>query len=171
MERKPTPPRLALLVDADPDMRRIVRPLLAPFGLEVIQSRTSVAALDLLQRLPERFRVAIVSLEMPDLSGTVVIETIGLFRTGVATLCLTSAERPTIGAGGGLCLSKPPRTDELRAQLVDALAGASNSLAAARAIPPDALERARASFAASGSLLDAARELARGRPEESAGDW
>jgi CheY-like chemotaxis protein len=159
---------LALLIDPESATRSLTRPLLLPYGLEVIQARSSMAALELLQRLPQRFRLAIVSLEMPDLSGAVLLETLRLFRPGLATLCMSAAER--VSAGAGSCLPKPFRADELQSQIAEALAGKlSPPLGAAAS--SDAVARATAAFAGTASLLEAARELARGMPDEAAWGW
>jgi CheY-like chemotaxis protein len=162
--------RLVLLVDPDPATRLIVRPLLIRYGLELVQARTTVAALELLQRMPDRFRMAVVCLEMPVLSGSLLIETLRLFRPALPVVCLKAGERSAVGAGTGNCLAKPVRADELRAQLEDALAGES-SVSPAATVTPAALARAQAEFAVSGNLLEAARELARGMPGETASGW
>jgi DNA-binding response OmpR family regulator len=163
-------PRLVLLIDADLVTREVVRPLLAPKGLELVQARTSVAGLEILQRLPERFRLAIVNLEMPGLSGVALIETLRLCRPDLPVVCLTAAESAAVASAGGDCLSKPVQPAELRAQVENALAGVLES-AARVAVDPEALARAWAAFEASGSLLDAARELSRGLPGEAASEW
>ena len=162
--------RLVLLVDPDPATRLTVRPLLIRYGLELIQARTTVAALELLQRMPERFRMAVVCLEMPVLSGSLLIETLRLFRPSLPVVCLTAAEQSAVGAAMGNCLPKPVRPDELRAQLEDALAGVGSAFSAAT-VTPAAVARAQAEFAVSGNLLEAARELARGMPGEAASGW
>jgi DNA-binding response OmpR family regulator len=160
--------RLVLLIDSDPATRQAVRPLLLANNLELVQARTSVSALDLLQRFPDRFRLALVSLEMSGLSGTVLLETLRLFRPALAVLCLTAAA--AVAAGNGNCLSKPVSPADLRAQLEEALTGSVKSSTGA-AVTPEAVARARASFAISGNLLEAARELARGMPGGRASGW
>jgi len=161
---------LALLIDADPTMRSQVRPVLEDAGLEIIHARSSVAALELLQRMRERFRLVLVSMEMPGLPGLVLLETLRLFRPHLSVLCLTRADAAGVGAAEPNCLPKPLRQDELRARLAEALAG-TNGSAAGQPIDPEALARARATFAASGSLLDAARELARALPGTTTDGW
>jgi len=161
-------PKLALLIDSEPSTRSIVGSLLAANGLELVQAREGVAGLEILQRLPERFRLAIVSLEMPGLSGTVIIETLRLFRPELPIVCLASAE-PAAAAEGGGCVTKPVRAHVLRAQLADALAGGTPPSLVG--IPGEAIARAKARFASCQSLLEAARELARGLPGEEALGW
>jgi CheY-like chemotaxis protein len=164
------PGRLVLLVDPDPATRLTVRPLLIRFGLELIQARSTVAGLELLQRMPEHFRLAVICIEMPGPSGALLIETLRLFRPSLPVVCLTAAERAGVGAANGNCLSKPVRPDDLRAQREDALAGNSGAAPAA-SVTPAAVARAKAEFALSRNLLEVARELARGMPGETASGW
>jgi CheY-like chemotaxis protein len=163
-------PKLVLLIDADPTTRDVVRPLLAPRGLEVVQARNSVAGLEILQRLPGRFRLAMINVEMPGLSGAVLIETLRLCRPGLPVMCLSSTERAAVATASSNCLSKPVQPAELRAQVEDALAGIHQSVTAV-AVDPEALARAKAAFEASGNLLDAAHELSRGMPSEPPSGW
>jgi DNA-binding response OmpR family regulator len=158
---------LVLLVDAGQETREVVQGSLARHGLQLVQTRSTLAALDLLQRLPKRFRLVIVNLEMPGLSGRVLLETLRLFRPELPVLCLSArgALVPT-----GACLSTPVQPDELRARLDEAVAGVEVE-SIRFDITPEAEARARASFTVAGNLLDAARELARGIPGESASDW
>jgi CheY-like chemotaxis protein len=160
------PTSLLLLIDEDPITRNVLRPVVRPYGLEIVQARASIAALELLQRVAEHFRLAVVSLEMPGLSGAVLLETFRIFLPGLATVCLTAGT--AVGGDGG-CLAKPPRSDELRARIAEVLAGepVPSSIAA---VTPEVVARARNAFALSASLLDAAREVARGMPGESAID-
>jgi DNA-binding response OmpR family regulator len=163
-------PKLVLLIDADPTTRDAVRPHLAARGLEVVQARNSVAGLEILQRLPDRFRLAIINLEMPGLSGAVLIETLRLCRPGLPVMCMKATEPTAVAAASSNCLSKPLRPAELGAQIEDALAGIHQSVTAI-VVDPEALARARAAFESSGSMLDAARELARGIPSEPPSEW
>jgi len=99
---------------------------------------------------------------MPGLSGAVLLETFRIFLPGLATVCLTAGS--TVGGSG--CLAKPPRSDELRVRIAEMLAG--QPLPPVAAVGPDVVARARSAFALSASLLDAAREVARGMPGEPA---
>lgn len=159
--------RFVLLIDADAATRAAMRPLLPRYGLELVQARTSVAAIDLLQRMPANFRMAVVSLDMPGISGAVLIETLRVFRPELALVCVSDGTAALVGANS--CLAKPVNGPELRAQIEDALAGKPASPVPAAS--PEAIARAQAAFADSGSLLDAARELARGMPGEPASGW
>lgn len=164
------PARLVLLIDVDPVTRNVVRPLLAPKGLELIQARNSVAGLEILQRLPGRFRLVIVNLEMPGLSGAVLLETLRVCCPALPVVCLTLAERAAVASGDSDCLEKPFHPAELRAQVEDALAGLRESVARV-SVDAETLARARSAFAATGSLLDAAREIGRCLPGESSNGW
>jgi CheY-like chemotaxis protein len=166
--QQPTPPSrrtFALLIDADPASRELLRSLLPPM-LQLIQSRTGASGLDLLQRVPDRFGLALVSLGLPGLPGAVVIDTIRLFRPAIPVVCLTDGLDPVASAGS--CLSKDAAVAELRAQLNGVLVTSGTSwsgpAASARAV-----EQARAAYVLSVDLTVAARELARGMPRDRAG--
>jgi CheY-like chemotaxis protein len=161
--------RLVLLIDADPATRQVVGPLLGSSGLELIQARDSLAGLEILQRLPERFRLAIVSLEMPGLSGAVLIATLQVFRPELPVVCLTGAEPIPVEASSG-CVAKPLQPDQLRGRVAAALGGSARPVMDLR-IASEIVERARRAFARSQSLVDAAEEIARGIPGETVEGW
>ena len=156
---------LVLLVDEDPITRDLLRPLLRPHGLEVVQARATVAALELLQRVPRRFRLVVVSLEMSGLSGAALLETLRLFRPGLPAICLTAASTVAVD-GRGSCLTKPPSADELRARISEALDGAPSRIPVST-LAPEAIARAREAFQHSGSLLEAARQVGLGISDQS----
>jgi DNA-binding NtrC family response regulator len=163
-------PRLVLLIDADLATRQLVAPILASNGLELVQARESMAGLEILQRLPERFQLAIVSLEMPGLPGAAVTGTLRLFRPELAVVCLTGAEPATASATPG-CLTKPVQADALREQVSDALLGRVPAAIDLLRISSEVVERARAAFGRSRSLLDAAREIAAGLSGPATKGW
>jgi ActR/RegA family two-component response regulator len=132
--RAPTPRKFALLVDGDPMTRSIIEPALLG-DLQLVQSRTGNAALALLQRMAEHFGLALVTLDLEDMPGRVVIDTIRLFRPEIRVVCLSGAEGVT--------------------SMVRATAAA--------------IEQAKVTFALSGDLGLAARELQRGATSERAG--
>ena len=160
----PSRRKFALLIDADQSSREFLRSLLP---LQLIQSRTGASGLDLLQRVPDRFGLALVNLALPGLSGAVVIDTIRLFRPAVPVVCLTDGLGAV--AAGGSCLSKDAAVAELRAQLNGVLAS-SGTIWSGPAASAAAVEQARAAYDLSGDLTVAARELARGMPRDPAGD-
>jgi CheY-like chemotaxis protein len=162
--------RLVLLVDADRHTRHAVSPLLVAHRLELVHARAGIAALELLQRMPEHFRLAVVNLDLPDFSGAAIIETLRHFRPKLPVVCLTESEGATALAEASPCLPKPFQEDDLSAQLKDALAGLGSPVSVAM-VAPDVIRRATAIYTVSGNLIDAARELARGMSGESGGDW
>ena len=160
-------PRLVLLVDTDPGTRRVVAAALASSGLDVVQARDSAAALEILQRVPERFRLVILSLEMPGLSGSVLLTTLRLLRPELPVVCVSGAELAP--AGASRCVGKPLKPELLGEHIALALAGGGQpAVLDLERVSPDALVRARQSFGKAGSLVDAAREIARGTGEGDA---
>ena len=155
--------RLALLVDADRATAYAIRPLLLAQGLELVHARAGVAALELLQRLPERFALALVTIDLPDLSGAVVIETLRLFRPELALVCLVEEERAPSDLDTTACLSKPIQQSQFNSQLAETLAGSGTRLLLATE-DVEVVARAEERYQVSGSLIEAARELARGFP-------
>ena len=88
--------RLVLLVDDDEESRRHARHLLELRGMEVVQVSNGIAALELIQRLPQRFRLVLTELDLPGISGKVLSETLRIFRPDLPTLCMSSR----VAAGG-----------------------------------------------------------------------
>ena len=146
---------LVLLVDDDVDSRRHVRHLLELGGMDVVQASNGIAALELIQRLPQSFRLIITELDLPGLSGGMLAETLRLFRPDLRTLCISS--RAVAGtAAGRHCLSKPVEEAALQAALLDGhFVHDSNNL------PEAWVARARERYAMMGDLVEAALELSR----------
>jgi CheY-like chemotaxis protein len=156
--RGPENRRLILLVDHDVESRRHARHLLELHGLEVVQVSNGIAALELVQRLPESFRLVITELDLPDISGTMVAETLRIFRPDLPTLCMSS--RAVAGAvNGRRCLTKPLQGPDLQSAMQNGrhfqFSDGSFGISAA------SIARARARYAAVGDLVEAALELAR----------
>jgi CheY-like chemotaxis protein len=150
--------RLILLVDDDVESRRHARHILELRGLEVVQVSNGIAALELIQRLPQRFRLVLTELDLPGISGTVLAETLRIFRPDLPTLCMSS--RAAAGAADGRrCLAKPLQGPDLEMALENGQAGHESE----RWPPfPEAwVARARARYTAVGDLVEAALELAR----------
>jgi CheY-like chemotaxis protein len=160
----PNDRRLVLLVDPEVETRRQARHLLELRGMDVVQASNGMAALELVQRLPKSFRLVLTELDLPGISGNVVVETLRLFRPDLPVLCIS---RTWVAAGvpSKGCLFKPLRSEELEAALVDGhtgweppgMEGISESVAA----------RVRAQFAIGGDLVEAALELARAAEGEA----
>jgi CheY-like chemotaxis protein len=150
--------QLVLLVDDDVESRRHARHLLELHAMEVVQASNGVAALELIQRLPQSFRLALIDLELPGISGTVLAETLRIFRPDLPTLCMST--RAAAGAvGGRRCLAKPLQGRDLQAALEN---GNSPDVAEQRPPFPESwVAQARARYAAVGDLVEAALELAR----------
>ena len=154
----PSARRLVLLVDNDVTSRRHVRQLLELRGMDVVQASNGMAALELIQRLPDSFRLVVADLSLPGLSGAVVIETLRLFRPDLPVICMAAS---LVAAGPIMrCLSKPLQHSQLEA----ALAEVGNGWApqAALEVPESVVLRARARFEVAGDLVEAALELYRG---------
>jgi CheY-like chemotaxis protein len=155
--------RLVLLVDHDVESRRHVRHLLELNGVDVVQASNGIAALELIQRLPESFRLVITELDLPGLSGMMLSETLRLFRPELRTLCMSS--RAVAGsAEGRRCLAKPVQGARLQEAMLNGHlveeAGDGSGL------PEAWLARVRARYAFAGDLVEAALELARAAGSE-----
>ena len=144
--------------------RRHARHLLELHGQEVVQASNGIAALELVQRLPESFRLVITELDLPDISGTMVAETLRIFRPDLPTLCMSSRAAAGV-VNGRRCLAKPLQGPDLRSALQNGRHFQSPE--AGSGIPDACIARARARYAAVGDLVEAALELARATgPEE-----
>jgi CheY-like chemotaxis protein len=152
--------RLVLLVDNDVGARRQARHLLELRGMEVVQAANGIAALELIQRLPRSFRLVLTDLELPGIPGSVIVETLRIFRPDIPVLCMSSARAVPGAAETRRCLSKPLDGTELEAAL-DEGAGAWAAPEPMR-IAESVATRARARFAMGGDLVEAALELVRG---------
>jgi len=149
---------LVLLVDNDVDTRRHARHLLELHGMEVVQASNGIAALELVQRLPRSFRLVITELDLPGLPGTVVAETLRIFRPDITTLCM-SRRLETGAAGDRRCLASPIQGPDLQAAIQNghAFRGPDGRPHVSEA----SVARARARYAVVGDLVEAALELAR----------
>jgi CheY-like chemotaxis protein len=158
--------RLVLLVDDDVESRRHARHLLELRGMDVVQVSNGIAALELIQRLPQSFRLVLTELDLPGISGTVLSETLRIFRPDLLTLCMSN--RAAAGAvDGRRCLAKPLQGPDLQTALANGY-----SLDVAEHGPPFPepwVTRARARYAAVGDLVEAALELARAAGHDGEG--
>jgi CheY-like chemotaxis protein len=150
--------RLVLLVDDDVESRRHARRLLELQGMEVVQASNGIAALELIQRLPQSFRLVLTDLDLPGISGMVLSETLRLFRPDLPTLCMSS--RAAAGTvGGRRCLAKPLQGQDLQTALEHG--PFADEAEHWPPLPELWVARARARYAAMGDLVEAALELAR----------
>jgi CheY-like chemotaxis protein len=124
-----SPARRALVVDDDPEMRRLVRELLASMGCEVVEAGDGAAALDAARR--DRPALAVVDAMLPRLHGFDLCHALrsdpALARTRIL---LCSAAYPGAAMedararfGADAAIEKPFRLDDLRRALVDLLRG------------------------------------------------
>ena len=150
--------RMVLLVDDDVDSRRHARHLLEQRGIEVIQASNGIAALELIQRLPERFRLVLTELDLPGISGAVLCETLRLCRPELPKLCMS--RRAAAGlVEGWRCLAKPIQGADLQAAMGNG--GSRDEAECGPPFPEAWAARARARYAAVGDLVEVALELAR----------
>jgi CheY-like chemotaxis protein len=149
---------LALVIDHHASSQRETRALLESRGYEAVCASTGMAGLELIQRLPATFRLVLIALDLRGIPGTVVLQTLRLFRPDLPVLCIG---HPTTAPAS--CLRRPVQATDLDASLAAIHAG-TNGYAPA---PPDspvseAVSHARARFANGFDLVEAALELARG---------
>jgi two-component system KDP operon response regulator KdpE len=112
-----------LVVDDDPQIRRVMRVTLTSQGFEVDDARTGEEALEKLRR--EGVDLVLLDMNMPGMGG---IETCRLIRAGseVAVIMLTvrnaeSDQVEALDAGADDYITKPFRTQELLARIRAAL--------------------------------------------------
>ena len=82
--------------------------------MDVVQASNALAALELIQRLPRRFRLVLIELDLQGISGSVLTETLRLFRPGLPTLCMSSRTAAGL-VDGRRCLPKPLHGPDLQA--------------------------------------------------------
>jgi DNA-binding response OmpR family regulator len=159
------PEGLALLVDHDSMSRSTVRRLLSERGLALVHARTGLSGLELILRLPETFRLVIVSLDLPGLSGGAVLETLRRFRPGIPLLCLSEKSATLVAPAA--CLRKSIDEEDLATRMDAALSGTAGFLPLVE-VSDEAIARAQARYAVSGNLVEAALEMDRGMSEPGA---
>ena len=155
--------RLVLLVDHDVANRRHARHLLELHGLEVVQVSNGIAALELIQRLPQSFGLVIAEMDLPGITGAVLLETLRIFRPNLPAICMS--ERAISGVyDGRRCLRKPLSGPDLSAALQEGPGSWEQD--GAQCLPETLAARARARYAVVGDLVEAARELSRAPEQE-----
>jgi len=129
-----------------------------------VQASTGLAALEIIQRLPESFGLILTELELRGIPGTALIETLRLFRPDLPVLCMGAKRAPAIAGG---CLNKPLDPEALDAQLRQIEPAVPSRWEDAPTIADDqAVAKAKARYALAGDLVEAALELAKGLPSE-----
>ena len=151
---------LVLIVEQDPNARRRLRRKLEDRGYEAVEAGSVGSALELIQRLPNGFRLVLTRAEMSGVPGSVLVETLRLLRPELPVFCLAAERDAAVVAG---C----PRISEEAEDLEVHLSGFSGGSPAWR--EPSRLSaalalRARERYRRTGDLLEAAHEIAKGLP-------
>jgi DNA-binding NtrC family response regulator len=91
--------RVILVIDDDANVRRSVRQVLKVAGWSVEQAIDGEAGLRLIEQRLTPFALVITDLQMPQLDGRAVAETLGQCRPGQAVLCMSgsASECPPVG--------------------------------------------------------------------------
>jgi response regulator receiver domain-containing protein len=91
--------RVILVIDDDDNVRRSVRAVLSHAGWGVEQANDGEAGLRLIERRTEPYTLVITDLQMPQLDGRLVAETLGQCRPRQAVLCMSGSalECPPLG--------------------------------------------------------------------------
>jgi two-component system KDP operon response regulator KdpE len=151
-----------LIVEDEPQIRRVLRTALRAFGYEVAQAECGMAALRLLESgAPD---LLLLDLGLPDMDGTAVIQRIRE-TSSVAILTFaarndTESERRALEAGADDILGKPFTMDELLQRIATLLA-ARAAPAAAVVFDGFAIDPAKPSLTRHGAAVPA-------RPEDVA---
>jgi DNA-binding NtrC family response regulator len=91
--------RVILVIDDDANVRRSMRVVLRLAGWSVEQAIDGEAGLRLIEQRPSPYALVITDLQMPQIDGRVVAETLGRCRPGQEVLCMSgsAAECPPVG--------------------------------------------------------------------------
>ena len=91
--------RVILVIDDDDNVRRSVRQVLKIAGWSVEQAIDGEAGLRMIEKRLTPFALVITDLQMPQIDGRAVAETLGQCRPGQAVLCMSgsAAECPPVG--------------------------------------------------------------------------
>ena len=151
---------LVLVVEHQASARRRWRERLEERGYEAVEAGSTVSALELLQRLPDAFRLVLVRTDMPGLPGPALIETLRLFRPELPVFCLGSAHGAAVEVG---CPTVSEGTEELEVHL-EAFATNGVAWAETSRLGPEVIRRARERYGRNRDLVEAAYEVSRGLP-------
>ncbi len=150
-----TPGQLALVIDTDTAARNQLRELLELQGHEVVHASNGLAGLELIQRLPSSFALVLVELDLRGLPGSVVVETLRIFRPDLPVLCISGRRATALPAA---CIRKPIDPDELSMALSSVASWTERWQLEA---DEDLIADLRARYAG-GDLVEAALELSKG---------
>jgi CheY-like chemotaxis protein len=118
-ERLDGPPRRVLIVDDDSAVREITAALLTELGCIVVEAGSGSAALDLVERDPDPFDLAVVDFAMPGMNGAETAREITARRPGLPVLFVTGYADLTAlrEIGEDRVVQKPFRNDELAGKI------------------------------------------------------
>jgi signal transduction histidine kinase/CheY-like chemotaxis protein len=111
-----------LVVEDEPDVRRIVCKLLTTRGYNVLEASGPIEALTLFKRFSDRIDLLLTDIIMPVMNGRQLYEQIALLQPGIKTLFISGYTNGVINDGGiqpaGVnFLQKPFAPDELTAKV------------------------------------------------------
>jgi CheY-like chemotaxis protein len=152
--------KLVLIVEHDQEARRELRRKLELRGYEPVEAASVVAALELIQRLPNGFQLVVTQVDMPGMPGTALVETLRLFHPDLPVFCLAVDQAAAVVMG---CPRWPDGAEDLERQLHGSDDAGSDWRGASR-LPADIARRARHRYERTGDLTEAAYEVARGLP-------
>lgn len=112
-----------LVIDDDPDMRFVIKETLEKIGYEVQAAESGLEGLEAMRR--ERFHLAIVNIQMPEIGGEETIREIRKIDPQIPVVVVTgSPEWPTEELKAEIqgWIYKPFRLQELRSLVRDVLA-------------------------------------------------
>src|SRR5512134_1102611 len=149
---------LVLIVEHDQEARRRLRRKLEGRGHEVVEAGSVIAALELIQRLPNGFRLVLTQVDMPGVPGTALVEALRLFHPGLPVFCLAAKQEAAVVIG---CPRLSEGADELELHLSGFSDGGAHWREPSR-LPAEIVRRARDRYQRTGDLVEAAYEVAKG---------
>jgi DNA-binding response OmpR family regulator len=172
-----------LVVDDEPDLRKVVRRTLESEGFHVEEASDGESALRLVQARTEPFELVLTDLSMPVIDGRQLSETLARYRPGVAILCMSAdpdaVPHVELSDTPVRVLLKPFSADDLYHAVRDAISRSTDLAAVAEAEIVRAhaglsklalaLEESRTMRVQTLDLVVAARELRRAAAEHSGG--
>jgi CheY-like chemotaxis protein len=127
-----------LVIEDDPDVRRVVRRSLQADGYTVLEAEDGQSGLDLIERHAGRLDLVLTDLDMPGIDGVTVAEVLAMLRPLLAVVCMSGGfgERDLIerlGPAPGAFLAKPFTAESLAHVVADELARSQELSARAEA--------------------------------------
>jgi two-component system cell cycle sensor histidine kinase/response regulator CckA len=118
-----------LVIDDEPSVRTVTHALLARRGFTVTEAATGADALALVRAHPDRYRLVLLDLTMPGLSGEETFRELRRIATGIQVVLMSGfheqeVTRLFVGRGLAAFLQKPFRAEDLDAAVQRALSGA-----------------------------------------------